>query len=304
METTAEDIMDSIKGPEIKPRTTLNKPWSVKLARIYFSVVGRILPRVSAGQALQLFSKPRTRFSTRKYDALVKSSEGFQVNSNGNKINGRIWDNKGPSVLLVHGWETSGLHLGAFIEPLWTSGFRVVIFDGPAHGVSQGKYTNLPDFAGAIQQISVEVGPVKHIIAHSFGGFASVFMASQLSSEFQFKNLVLISVPNKLTRVINDFATMLNLPNRVVKEMIELIREFFNTDPEIIESAKLGQTMNVERVLVVHDRKDDIVPFHNGLEIVHDLPNAQLLETENLGHNRLLKNSKVISSIVQFIKMS
>lgn len=303
IETPSMDLLTPIKGPVFKSKRAINTPGSVKFIRVYFNLVGHILPRLAARQALQLFSKPRSRFSTRNYDDLVAQSEEFHINDNGNRINGRIWDNRGPTILLVHGWESSGLHLGAFIAPLWTAGFRVVIFDGPAHGASQGKYTNLPDFAGVIRKINLEIGPIDHIVSHSFGGFASIFAASKFQQEMKLDKLVLIGVPNKLTRVLSDFALLLNLPQQVVSEMNQIIKEFLNTDPEEIESAKLGQNMNVEHVLVVHDRKDSIMPFHNGLEIVHDLYNAQLLETENLGHNQLLKNPQVISRIVEFIKL-
>jgi pimeloyl-ACP methyl ester carboxylesterase len=294
-------LLSPIRVPAIKPRLTVNPPKSLRFAQVYFNVMGGLMPAKAAEQALQLFSKPRRRYSTRKFDDLVTQSKRFDVTSNGNRIEGHIWENSGETVLLVHGWETGGLHLGTFIEPLWAEGYKVITFDGPAHGSSQGEFTNLPDFARTIAQIHTEVGPVQHIIAHSFGGFASVFMASQES--ITLKSMTLVSVPNKLSGVLDDFARMLKLPNQVLENIYLKIRAYFNVDPGKIESAKLGKLMEVDRVLVVHDRNDYILPFHNSLEIVHDLSNARLLETENLGHNRLLKHPQVISRIVQFLNL-
>ena len=291
-----------IIGTEVKPKPITNPGWQLKLFRIYFKMVGTVMPKVAASQALGIFIRPRKRYHTKRYAALLAKAEKFEVISNKLKINGYIWKNNGPTVMLAHGWETGGLHMGAFIEPLWKQGFQVIIFDGPAHGASEGRTATLPDFAQAMLKIYQQVGPIQYMIGHSFGGFASVFLAAEYAQEVDLKKIVLISVPNKLTRVLEDFARVLQLSPRVANQMRQLIKSTYQTDLQDIETSKLGQHIHTEKLLVIHDRYDQVLPFHNALEIAHDLPQAELLETQYLGHNRLLKDSRVIDRVIGFLK--
>ena len=291
-----------IVGPSNDKKPTSDSIWLLNLLRVFFKLIGPLIPGKAAAMAFDLFTKPRQKYKTQRYNRLLDQAQGFEVTSNGNTINGYVWDNNGPSVLLAHGWETAGLHLGSFIEPLLAHGFRVVTFDGPAHGNSEGHNATLLDFTEAMRVINEEIGPMQHIIGHSFGGLSSVFLAAYYSNEIHLDHMVLISVPNKLTGVLEEFARTLQLPQRVVISMDHHIKSIYKMDPLDIETGKMGAQMNVKNVLVVHDRYDQILPFANGLEIVHDLSNAVLLETQNLGHNRLLKHPAVISNIVEFLK--
>ena len=62
------------------------------------------------------------------------------------------------------------------------AGYQVVGFDGPAHGKSDGKNTNLNEFELTIQTIVKHAGNVQAIIAHSFGGAASLYAIAQRPS--------------------------------------------------------------------------------------------------------------------------
>jgi pimeloyl-ACP methyl ester carboxylesterase len=45
---------------------------------------------------------------------------------------------EGPVILCVHGWSNRGLRFSPLIEVLADAGYRLVTFDAPAHGRSQG----------------------------------------------------------------------------------------------------------------------------------------------------------------------
>lgn len=301
MEALINHLLRPIVGKRPKAKVKISVPWTLKFIRVYFRIAGRLFPRLVARQGLDIFGTTNKRYTYKTKSTLVAQAERFSVSSEGLQIHGYIWDNQGPTVLLVHGWETGGLHLGAFVEPLWALGFRIVTFDGPAHGASEGTYTNIPHFAKALLRVMEETGPVSHLISHSFGGVVSVFLAAHQPERVKLKKLVLINVPNKLVRILGEFASHLGLGAAAEREMLDLIRKRFHMEPEHMEISRLGHQMKVEALLVVHDRKDSIVPFYNGLEITHALPKAQLLPCENLGHNRILKHPQVINRIGRFL---
>jgi hypothetical protein len=53
--------------------------------------------------------------------------------------------------------------------------------------------------------------------------------------------------------------------------------------------------------LVVHDYGDAEVEHTNGAAIAKAWPRAQLYSTSGLGHRRLLRDSAVIQTVVDFI---
>src|SRR5512143_2769531 len=57
------------------------------------------------------------------------------------------WGESGPAVLLMHGWGGSRAQMTGFVAPLLAAGFRVVAYDQPAHGESDGPMTNLLEIA-------------------------------------------------------------------------------------------------------------------------------------------------------------
>ena len=211
METLIHDLLTPIVADKpLKTREAPKTPWLVRGLRIYFALFGRLAPRLVARQALDLFGKPQHRYQRKPAAAIMQKAQSVRVNSAGLDLQTYIWENNGPTVLLVHGWETGGLHLFSFVEPLWSLGFRIIAMDGPAHGASQGNRTNLTHFAESIKQIYQQLGPVDHIIAHSFGGAASAFMAATWG--IKLSKLVLINVPNKLERILGDFTNYLSIP--------------------------------------------------------------------------------------------
>ena len=84
----------------------------------------------------------------------------------------------GPVAYLVHGWGGNGSQLAAFVRPLLAEGFRVVLFDAPAHGDSEpgpagpGR-THGVEFGKALDAVFAKFGPAEAVIAHSLGAIST-----------------------------------------------------------------------------------------------------------------------------------
>jgi alpha-beta hydrolase superfamily lysophospholipase len=108
--------------------------------------------RFLARAALALFQTPR-RSPHDLPDATF-------VEVNGERL--ATWSyGKGPTILLVHGWNGHAAQLRAFVSPLVDAGYRVVAFDQPAHGQSSGARTH-----GMLRDPQL----VDHIVAFATGG--------------------------------------------------------------------------------------------------------------------------------------
>jgi pimeloyl-ACP methyl ester carboxylesterase len=71
-----------------------------------------------------------------------------------------------PAVLLAHGWGGNAAQMRPFVFPLLEAGYRVIAYDQPAHGVSEGRLTGLPDFADVMTEVAWHHGEVTAVIGH------------------------------------------------------------------------------------------------------------------------------------------
>ncbi|MBI5915751.1 MAG: alpha/beta hydrolase [Bacteroidetes bacterium] len=285
--------------PERKPH---RYPFYLVLVKWAFAILGNIFPKTAAKLAFRIFTTPRLRAVHKKTDDLIERARIFEILYGKTILKGYEWGRGERTVLLVHGWESRGTAMRSFVPGLVQAGFRVVAFDGPAHGNSGGKQTNLPDFAGAVRAVLNQVGPVQAIITHSFGGSTTVFALAHLDNTIEVGKLVLIAVPASTRKVVNDFTRFLGLPSRAVAELKKIFHKkvgglsFEETD--LLQS--LGKA-RVGEVLVVHDKFDPSVPFDSAEAIFEKYDHASLLVTQGHGHYFLMKHREVINGVIKFV---
>ncbi|MEL6637371.1 MAG: alpha/beta hydrolase [Bacteroidota bacterium] len=283
-----------------RPRKSTT-PLLLRLVRLGFATLGRLFPRRAAQIAVRLFSTPRKRARHQASDALLERAEIFEFLYADQLLKGYQWGTGERTVLLVHGWESRGTALRSFVPGLLAEGFRVVAFDGPAHGNSGGKETNLPHFGGAIRAIIHRLGGVYGIIAHSFGGASTVFALSKLDPSIQIDRLVMVASPSDIRRVLRDFLDLIQAPKAVDKAFWRLLQRKFSLNIEEVKVSQLYDQVQVDRLLLLHDEADEVVPFAESQDIVRHWPNSRLLSTSGQGHYRLMKRTEVVECIVDFI---
>jgi len=277
------------------------EPFIFNIVRFGFSTIGPLFPKQAAKIAYKLFSTPRIRAQHRKSDSLIEKAKVFDFMYAGRLLKAYEWGSGDKIVLLIHGWESRGTALRSFVPDLIKQGFKVVAIDGPAHGNSYGKQTNLLHFGGAIRAIINQVGNVHSIIAHSFGGASTVFTLSNLAPEIQIDRLVLIAVPSALKRVIDHYVNFVRLPQSVHKELNKIFENIIGRPLHEVDVSKANDSVQVNKTLLVHDREDKVVPFTASESIAENWDNISFLITEGYGHYNLIKNPVVVDRVVCFI---
>jgi pimeloyl-ACP methyl ester carboxylesterase len=268
--------------------------WLLLGLRTFFAVAGAVAPRAAGRVALRLFCTPRRHHRPAWEADLAKRGETFRI---GPELAAHGWGS-GPTVLLVHGWEGRGTQLGRFVEPLVDAGFRVVAFDGPAHGDSPGKHSDLIEAAEALRKVARELGPLAAVVGHSFGGAVTTLA---LERSLHTSAVVLISSPSSVHGVLERFCALAGIrgqATRAFREAIEARTRVRVEDVEIFERVSRLQVP----ALIVHDRDDREVPFHDGERLAGRWPAATLIATRGLGHRRILKDDAVIRGAVAFVR--
>ena len=206
-----------------------------------------------------------------------------------------------PAVLLVHGWEHRASFWGAWVAPLLAAGYRVVALDGPAHGESSGRQVTLTGFGGAVQAVVNTLGGVRAIVAHSFGAASVAGLPVRLPAGAALPRLVLMSAPVGPRVVAERFADFLHLPHELVARIAAHIEQNTGRPADSFAAAASGPSIGAEKVLVLHDEADEIIPFAESRQIVAAWPGAVLHATRGLGHNRILRDAGVVQTVVRFL---
>jgi pimeloyl-ACP methyl ester carboxylesterase len=266
--------------------------------RLALRTSSALAPGLAGLWAERLFlTPPRPRQPQSTFFDFLDAHAGF-VEYRGRSLATWRWGPRdAPAVLLAHGWGGHAAQMRAFVQPLLSAGFRVIAYDQPAHGLSEGRLTGLPDFAGALGAVAAWHGNVRHVIAHSLGGVAA---ALALSRGLPVERAVLISPPSDLVGYSRRFARWLWIPERVRRAMQAAIEERFGVRWSDFELPRIAPRLRAP-ALVIHDRGDGMVPWKQGAALAQAWPEGRLLSTEGLGHGRILEHPQVTRAALDFI---
>ena len=278
-----------------------SKPLSLVFTQFGFNTVGRVFPSASAKLAYHFFTTPRYRAIHKKSDQILESARLFEFIYGKHILKGYQWGEGDRTILLVHGWESRGTAMRSFVPDLVSAGFRVVAIDGPAHGNSAGKRTNLPHFGGAIRAVINYLGGVYGIVTHSFGGASTVFSLANIDPSIAVEKLVLIGVPSSMENLSKDFMKMIKAPSVVAKKFDKILESKINMPLANANVSQAFDKIKVGETLVVHDRNDQVVPYSEAKAVAESWRDTTLLVTENLGHFQLLKNPDLVQKVVNFV---
>jgi pimeloyl-ACP methyl ester carboxylesterase len=264
--------------------------------RCYFAVVGAIAPGFAARGAARLFLTPRPRSGPSAWGDLAATATAVPLSFAGEPLDAWAWG-RGPRVLLSHGWGGRGSHLSRLVPALVDRGFQVVAFDGPAHGRSRARRTDLVEFATLLGQIERQLGGVHAMIGHSFGASAIVY-ALRLGAAP--RAVVLLSPFADSDTNVRRFARSLRLSARLHARTRAALLRYFDEHADGWDLGAVARDRTTP-ALLIHDRDDAEIPYRESVKLAAAWPGARLSTTVNLGHRRILKDPDVVRDAVTFV---
>ncbi|MDH4094304.1 MAG: lysophospholipase [Betaproteobacteria bacterium] len=281
-----------------KNSTTVRFMFETLTRRLALRTSSLLAPGLAGLWAERLFlTPPQPLYPSAEVFDLLDARQSY-LQHRGRHIAMWHWGAKdAPAVLLAHGWGGRATQMRRFVAPLLAAGYRVIAYDQPAHGLSDGRLTGLPDFADVLDAVARHHGGVRAVITHSLGGpAAAVAMARGLRLE----RAVLVSPPSDLVGYSRRFARWFAIPERVRRRMQAAIEERFGVRWADLELARVAPHVDAE-ALVIHDRQDGVIPWRQGAAVARQWRGARLLSTQGLGHGRILQDEGVARAAADFI---
>ena len=233
---------------------------------------------------------------------LIDARGGYVVHKGRHIMTWRWGAADAPAVLLAHGWGGRAAQMRAFVFPLLAAGYSVIAYDQPAHGLSEGRLTGLPDFADVLGEIAAHYGAhhgqVRAVIGHSLGATAAAM--AHAWNRIELGKIVLISPPSDLVGYSRRFARWHWMPEALRRAMQGAIEERYGVRWEELELARIAPRL-AAKALVIHDRDDRMVPWKQGNAVAQHWRGARLMTTQGLGHGRILQDAAVTAAAADFI---
>jgi pimeloyl-ACP methyl ester carboxylesterase len=243
-----------------------------------------------------------SRYEMRSTDqAVVERGNTYRVPFDSGELAVTTWGESGPAVLLMHGWGGARVQMTGFVDPLLSSGYRVVAYDQVAHGESSGKMTNLLEIAPTMDLINEKEGNFEAIIAHSFGTLITSYALVNRNFPPPAR-LVYFGAFNRLLDSLPRFQILASLPDEIIDGLRDMIYEHFGKDLlDAIVNEILAPQINIP-ALMFHDTTDNLTPIDDSRAIAKAWKSAQLIETEGLGHRGALQSGAIYEQVVKFLK--
>ncbi len=275
-------------------------PFAFRIIRWSFPKLEKISTRLSGWYFEKIFFTPFRYKTPEKELEAEATAKLFSVIAAGKRVQCYQWgDDSKPYVLVVHGWAGRSTQFRKFIPPFNEAGYRIIGFDGPAHGKSEGKRTSIAEFEEAMKAIATSKGYPEAIIAHSFGGGASLYA---IANGFPGRKLINIASPTIADRIIQSYLKAIGGSWKTGENFKALIKHRHGKPFEEFTTLSLIRQVPSElNLMLVHDEEDKEVELIHVHELIKIFPSARLLATKGLGHNRILKDEKVISACLDFI---
>lgn len=250
----------------------------------------------AAHLALNLFSSPKKGKTKASESKFLNRSIKEAVTYENFSIMTYQWSGTKDTVLLAHGWESNAFRWKNLIEQLKSHDYNIIALDAPAHGSSGSKYFNALIYSECINMVAKKFS-ANIIIGHSVGGMASIFTLKNHEIP-SLNKLVLLGAPADFIGVFNRYETMMGYNNKVSNAMHQYVLKHYNHLPEYFSAANFTKEITVKG-LIIHDKKDRIIPFKDALKYKENYNNAELIATRGYGHG--LKSDQVYTHILEFL---
>ncbi|WP_326594775.1 alpha/beta hydrolase [Streptomyces sp. NBC_01803] len=272
------------------------------LVRTALNGTARVAPRLAGRWAIDLFSNPRSRVAVKPAEEpVMRRAERGELTVNGKTVAVYRWGTGERPVLLMHGWMSRASRWSPLVHALTERGYSPVAFDGPGHGESGGRGSDVVEFRDIARRLQAEHGTFTALIGHSIGGLSAFFA---LHGGVAADRLVSLAAPADFDYLVQGFRAGAGLGPWAAAELRRRIEhELFpgETDAWARLSATYRPTRLTLPIMIVHDESDDVIGRDQSDRVIAAFGGqADLLVTKGLGHRRVLADPQVIEAVLDF----
>ena len=274
------------------------------IRKIVFRFLDVFSPSFGARQIYKLMSNPRVRKLKDFQEKILENSRKESVKFKNFDIQTYRWgDAKHKIVFLVHGWEGQAGNLTGLVDLLLEKKYQVMAFDAPAHGKSSKGKTNMFEFTEFVSIMFKKYQP-DVIISHCMGSVTTAGVLRR-NSDIHIKQWFLVTAPYSFKNTIKEVSNFFALTHRTTNKLIKMAEKDAGENIEMLNmKTYCGNLKNVSEALIVHSKKDKVLPIALARKVHKDFPLSELIELEDLGHYSILWSDELKEIISTRLKQT
>ena len=283
------------------PAPVSSTAWLRAMARLRLRALTLVSPRRAALVALDMFCTPVAANAPASGDRRADGgASGSTLRVDDHDLAIYAWGDPAaqPYVLLAHDWSGHALGQQALVRALRAAGYAVIAFDQQGHGRSSGRIATLPDFVCNLLAVAWRLGPAAAVIGHGMGAAAA---AVALNRGMQADQAILIAPWADPVEATIRFASRCGMGGSLRRRMVALLERRTGVPLDDLQAHRFAPRIG-RPALVVHDMEDAEVPWSEGERYARCWPEARLLTTSGLGHQRILRDPRVLAACLRFLK--
>jgi len=248
-----------------------------------------LVPSLALKIAKNALFKPK-----RKPSNWPKHVKQFDIKTRYGQLNAYRYG-EGKCIWLVHGWSGSAFDFWPLMQKLAEQGYSTISFDFPAHGSSQGKFSNLPQMIKVFDDVAASLLAPKMVIAHGIG--ASAIANSKWFKSYH-KDLLLISPVLDIYQLLQNRAYHSGFDEELLNQTITEVSK--REKMAIVDLCTIPKLKAfVGQLKIIHDTQDDLAPFTMSEKFTLS-SRTTLVATNKLGHKKILHSKKLLNVIESF----
>lgn len=252
------------------------------------------MPRLALWLGRHMLLRPYGK-RVRHFERVTPHSQ-WSFNTRQGQVKVHLFGDSGPWVVTSHGWADNSRCFETMIPSLLEQGFRVAAIDHVAHGKSGGKHAHLLAFIEAkealLAHFKQQEQKVAAIIGHSMGGLAALNLKAEYLDGLK---VILIAMPIRLFDLMFVQVERMGISRKMLTLVLERISAQYQTSWQQLQYQHHLHKC-ADRLFLIHDTDDKFAPIEH-IRDVSEQQGTPLYLTQNLGHNKLLRDTGVIRQI-------
>ncbi|RZM81013.1 alpha/beta hydrolase [Pseudoalteromonas rubra] len=194
----------------------------------------------------------------------------------------------GPVWVLTHGWSGSANQFFPLMQHIAAQGYTALAFDHPAHGNSEGEVGHLPGFVSGLEAVLDSLDETQGVIAHSMGCAAAIECQHPKLS-----NKPLLLIAPVLDYVSNLFGSIerSGYSMRLFRSVVSKVENEYNYPMASVDPFEKLKNRTAH-CIIVHDQHDRFAQFTVSKQAATQMCRVKLIETQGLGHGRILQSQQ------------
>ncbi|KGJ96876.1 alpha/beta hydrolase [Colwellia psychrerythraea] len=268
------------------------------IARSMTATLSRLAPRFSSFLGENILMKP---YSRRKYDfQQIKPTKELNLQTSMGIAHINLFGTGSRVIIVSHGWGDNSNSFEEMIIALTEQGYVIAAIDHIGHGKSTGSKSHLLSFIESldllIEHFHEERIKVSAVIGHSMGAIATLNLPSYLLAN---KKIILISSPINFFELMFEKVEQAGISSKLLSRVLESISHKHGKSWQQLTTESNRDKLAFD-LTFIHDRQDRYAPFADVTQFLKQ-ENTPLIETQGLGHRRILSDTNVINNITQVL---